>query len=72
MPWDAELSAERILNVPLLGLLVVGVALVDAGVPLGGRVDLHLGLDPVLAPPVLADLHQPSAVQATALMITHM
>ena len=37
-------------------LLVVGVALVDAGVPLGGRVDLHLRLDAMLPPPELADL----------------
>ena len=33
------------------------MALVDAGVPLGGGVDLHLGLDAVLAAPVLTDLH---------------
>ena len=38
-------------------LLIVGVALVYASISLGGRVYLHLGLDPVLAPPVLADLH---------------
>ena len=33
------------------------MALVDAGVPLGGGVNLHLGLDAVFAAPVLADLH---------------
>lgn len=32
------------------------MALVDACVPLGGGVDLHLGLDAVFAAPVLADL----------------
>ena len=37
-------------------VLVVGVALVDAGVALGGRVDLHLRLDPVLPAPELSDL----------------
>ena len=37
-------------------VLVVGVALVDASVPLGGRVDLHLRLDSVLPAPELSDL----------------
>ena len=37
-------------------VLVVGVALVDAGVALGGWVDLHLGLDTVLPAPELSDL----------------
>ena len=32
------------------------MALVDAGIPLGRRVDLHLGLDPVLSSPELPDL----------------
>ena len=37
-------------------VLVVGVAFVDASVPLGGRVDLHLRLDAVLPTPELSDL----------------
>ena len=37
-------------------LLVVGVALVDASVTLGCRVNLHLGLDTVLPTPELSDL----------------
>ena len=37
-------------------VLVVGVAFVDASVPLGGRVNLHLRLDAVLPTPELADL----------------
>ena len=37
-------------------LLVVGVALIDASITLGCRVDLHLRLDPVLPAPELSDL----------------
>ena len=37
-------------------VLVVGVALIDAGVALGSWVDLHLRLDPVLPAPELSDL----------------
>ena len=37
-------------------LLVVGVALIDASITLGRRVDLHLRLDPVLPAPELSDL----------------
>ena len=37
-------------------LLVVGVALVDASVALGRRVNLHLWLDAVLPAPELSDL----------------
>jgi hypothetical protein len=39
-------------------LLVVGMALVYPRIALCGWINLHLGLDPVLSPPVLADLHR--------------
>ena len=47
-------------------LLVVSVALVDPSVPLRCRVDLHLGLDTVLATPELADLKNMFPTQCLA------
>ena len=44
-------------SAPVDGVLVVGLALVEAGVLLRGRIDLHFGLDAVLAHSVLVHLH---------------
>ena len=41
-----------------VGLLVVGVALVYAGVPLCGRVYFHLGLNAMFSSPILTDLQR--------------
>jgi hypothetical protein len=41
-----------------MSILIVSVALVDAGISLSGWVYLHLGLDSVLPSPILADLYR--------------
>ena len=55
-----------------VGLLVVGVALVYAGVPLCGRVYFHLGLNAMFSSPILTNLQRGEYYVLSRQLTAHM